>query len=58
MKIALFVHGTRGDVQPFTVLALALMERGHDVTLAVPPNLTEFVRKCGVRLGGGTRNPD
>jgi sterol 3beta-glucosyltransferase len=49
MKIALFVHGTRGDVQPFTVLALALMERGHDVTLAVPPNLTEFVRKCGVR---------
>jgi sterol 3beta-glucosyltransferase len=49
MKIALFVHGTRGDVQPFTVLALALMERGHDVTLSVPPNLTEFVRKCGVK---------
>jgi sterol 3beta-glucosyltransferase len=49
MKIALFVHGTRGDVQPFTVLALALMERGHEVTLAAPPNLTDFVRKCGVR---------
>jgi sterol 3beta-glucosyltransferase len=49
MKIALFVHGTRGDVQPFTVVALALMQRGHDVTLSVPPNLTEFVRKCGVK---------
>jgi sterol 3beta-glucosyltransferase len=49
MKIALFVHGTRGDVQPFTVLALALMERGHDVTLAAPPNMMNFVRKCGVR---------
>jgi sterol 3beta-glucosyltransferase len=49
MKIALFVHGTRGDVQPFTVLALTLMRRGHDVTLSVPPNLTEFVRKCSVK---------
>jgi sterol 3beta-glucosyltransferase len=48
VKIALFVHGTRGDVQPFTVLALALMARGHEVTLAAPPNLTDFVRKCGV----------
>jgi sterol 3beta-glucosyltransferase len=49
VKIALFVHGTRGDVQPFTILALELMERGHEVTLAAPPNLTDFVRKCGVR---------
>lgn len=49
MKIALITHGTRGDVQPFAVLALALKERGHDVTLAVPPNLQTFVQKCGVR---------
>jgi sterol 3beta-glucosyltransferase len=49
MKITLATIGTRGDVQPFVVLALALMERGHDVTLGVPPNLVDFVRKCGVR---------
>ena len=49
MKIALVTHGTRGDVQPFVALALALMARGHDVWLGVPPNLMEFVRRCGVR---------
>jgi sterol 3beta-glucosyltransferase len=49
MKIALITHGTRGDTQPFVAVALALMERGHDVTLAAPPNLQSFVQKCGVR---------
>lgn len=51
MKIALTTHGTRGDVQPFVALALALMERGHDVILGVPVNLVHFVEKCGVRAG-------
>lgn len=49
MKIALMTQGTRGDVQPFVSLSLALMERGHDVTLGAPPNLLPFVEKCGVR---------
>ena len=49
MKIVLAVLGTRGDVQPFATIALALMERGHDVTVAAPPNLLGFVRTCGVR---------
>jgi sterol 3beta-glucosyltransferase len=49
MKITLTTHGTRGDVQPFATLALALMERGHDVTLGVPPNLVTFAERCGVR---------
>jgi sterol 3beta-glucosyltransferase len=49
MKIALSTHGTRGDVQPFVSLALALMERGHDVTLGAPVNLVGFGEKCGVR---------
>jgi sterol 3beta-glucosyltransferase len=48
MKIALVTHGTRGDAQPFAALGLALMARGHDVKLAVPPNLTAFVQNCGV----------
>ncbi|WP_372824446.1 glycosyltransferase, partial [Polaromonas sp.] len=49
LKIALATHGTRGDVQPFVSLALALMARGHDVTLGAPVNLLSFVEKCGVR---------
>jgi sterol 3beta-glucosyltransferase len=49
MKIALITHGTRGDIQPFVAVALALMERGHGVTLAAPPNLQSFIQKCGVR---------
>ena len=49
LKIALATHGTRGDVQPFVSLALALMARGHEVTLGAPVNLLSFVEKCGVR---------
>ena len=49
LKIALATHGTRGDVQPFVSLALALMARGHEVTLGTPVNLLSFVEKCGVR---------
>jgi sterol 3beta-glucosyltransferase len=49
MKITCLVHGTRGDVQPMAMVALALQRRGHEVTLAAPPNLTEFVRKLGLR---------
>jgi sterol 3beta-glucosyltransferase len=47
-KIALATHGTRGDVQPFVSLALALMARGHEVTLGTPVNLMAFVESCGV----------
>lgn len=49
MNVTLVVHGTRGDVQPFAAVALSLMERGHDVTLAVPVNLVPFVQKCGIK---------
>ena len=49
MRIALTSFGTRGDVQPFLVLALALQARGHDVTLATPPNVVEWAARCGVR---------
>jgi UDP:flavonoid glycosyltransferase YjiC (YdhE family) len=51
MKIALVTHGTRGDAQPFAALGLALIARGHEVKLAVPPNLIAFVRKCGIEAG-------
>jgi sterol 3beta-glucosyltransferase len=49
VRIALTSFGTRGDVQPFLVLALALQARGHDVTLAAPPNVVAWAARCGVR---------
>jgi hypothetical protein len=36
MNIGLIGFGSRGDVQPFLALALALRERGHTVTLTAP----------------------
>jgi len=43
MKFAVAVHGTRGDIEPCAALGLELLRRGHDVRLAVPPNLVDFV---------------
>jgi len=48
MKFAIAVHGTRGDIEPCTAVALELIRRGHDVSMAVPPNLIGFVRACGI----------
>lgn len=48
MRLALLTHGTRGDVQPYVALATALQDAGFTVTLAAPPNLEAFVRRCGV----------
>ena len=48
MKFAIAVHGTRGDVEPCTAVALELIRRGHDVSMAVPPNLFAFVQACGI----------
>nr|WP_253945249.1 glycosyltransferase [Nocardioides sp. zg-DK7169] len=40
--------GSRGDVQPAVAVALALRGRGHDVEVAVAPNLVGFVARLGV----------
>lgn len=48
MKFAIAVHGTRGDVEPCAAVALELIRRGHDVSMAVPPNLVPFVQACGI----------
>lgn len=36
MRIAIHTYGTRGDVQPFIALSLALLAAGHDVQVAGP----------------------
>jgi UDP:flavonoid glycosyltransferase YjiC (YdhE family) len=48
MKFALAVHGTRGDVEPCAAVGLELLRRGHDVGMAVPPNLIGFVESAGL----------
>jgi UDP:flavonoid glycosyltransferase YjiC (YdhE family) len=48
MKFAVAVHGTRGDVEPCAAVGLELLSRGHDVRLAVPPNLVAFVENAGL----------
>lgn len=48
MKFVLAFNGSRGDVQPAVALATELVGRGHDVVLAVPPNLVEFARSAGL----------
>lgn len=48
MKYGIITSGSRGDVQPFIALALALMEKGHEVTLVAPENFKEFVEGFGV----------
>jgi UDP:flavonoid glycosyltransferase YjiC (YdhE family) len=48
MKFALAVHGTRGDVEPCAAVGVELLRRGHDVRMAVPPNLVGFVESAGL----------
>lgn len=48
MRFAVAVHGTRGDVEPCAAAARELRRRGHDVSLAVPPNLTAFADAAGL----------
>ena len=58
MRIVLAVNGSRGDAQPAVALATELHTRGHDVTLAAPPDLVEFGRGAGIATepyGGQTR---
>jgi UDP:flavonoid glycosyltransferase YjiC (YdhE family) len=48
MKFALGIHGSRGDVEPFAAVGLELQRRGHDVRMAVPPNMLGFVESAGL----------
>lgn len=48
MRFALGIHGSRGDVEPFTAVGLELQHRGHDVRMAVPPNMLGFVAAAGL----------
>lgn len=48
MKCVLAAHGSRGDVEPCAVVGRELQRRGHDVRIAVPPNLLALVESAGL----------
>ncbi|OMC34682.1 glycosyl transferase family 1 [Mycobacterium sp. GA-1841] len=47
MKFALASYGTRGDIEPCVAVGRELLRRGHDVHMAVPPDLIGFVEAAG-----------
>lgn len=47
MKFVLASYGTRGDIEPCVAVGRELMRRGHDVRMAVPPDLIDFVAAAG-----------
>ena len=52
MKFALAAYGARGDVEPSVVVGRELLRRGHDVRMAVPPNLVGFAESAGLAAVG------
>src|SRR6201986_3619762 len=48
MKFVLAFYGTRGDVEPGVAVGRELLRRGHDVRMAVPPDLVGFAEAAGL----------
>ncbi|MGH3960816.1 glycosyltransferase [Mycobacterium sp.] len=48
MKFVLASYGTRGDVEPCTAVGCELLRRGHEVRVAVPPDLVGFAEAAGL----------
>ena len=48
MKLVLASYGGRGDVEPAVVVGRELQRRGHEVRMAVPPNLVGFAEAAGL----------
>ena len=48
MRFVLAFYGTRGDVEPGVAVGRELARRGHDVRMAVPPDLVGFAESAGL----------
>jgi UDP:flavonoid glycosyltransferase YjiC (YdhE family) len=48
MKFVLASWGSRGDVEPCVAVGRELLRRGHDVRMAVPPDLVGFAEAAGL----------
>ena len=55
MKVVVVSYGGRGDIEPCAAVGRELSRRGHEVCVAVPPNLTGLVESAGlVAVGYGS----
>ena len=52
MKFVLASWGSRGDIEPCAAVGRELMRRGHDVRMAVPPDLVGFAEAAGLAAVG------
>jgi UDP:flavonoid glycosyltransferase YjiC (YdhE family) len=57
MKFVLACYGVRGDVDPGVVVGRELRSRGHDVRIAVSPNLVGFAESAGLTAVGYGLDP-
>jgi UDP:flavonoid glycosyltransferase YjiC (YdhE family) len=48
MKFVVAGYGSRGDVEPCVAVGAELLRRGHDVRMAVPPNLLGLIESAGL----------
>ncbi|MGN9787767.1 glycosyltransferase [Nonomuraea sp. ZG12] len=48
MRVLILTHGTRGDVQPYVALALALHRAGHQPVLAAPVAMASLAEPYGL----------
>ena len=48
MKFVVAAYGTRGDVEPCAAVGRELLRRGHEVRMAIPPNVLGFVESAGL----------
>jgi UDP:flavonoid glycosyltransferase YjiC (YdhE family) len=48
MKVVLAGYGTRGDTEPFAAVGRELLRRGHDVCMAVAPEMVGFLELAGL----------
>jgi UDP:flavonoid glycosyltransferase YjiC (YdhE family) len=48
MKFAMATWGGRGDIEPCVAVGRELLRRGHDVRMAVPPDLVGFAEAAGL----------
>jgi len=52
MKFVLASWGSRGDIEPNAAVGRELVRRGHDVCMAVPPDLVAFAEQAGLEAVG------
>ncbi|MEO6090192.1 MAG: glycosyltransferase [Umezawaea sp.] len=58
MRALLVTHGTRGDVQPFLALAVALRNRGHEAVLAAPTSFAAAAAEWDVEFAPLDEGPN